>query len=48
MRQAISRTVRISIESYEDVSKCGKFGESFDSVLKRVLKEKRRSDDINT
>jgi predicted CopG family antitoxin len=42
MKQAmLSRTVRISNESYENVSKYGRFGESFDSVLKRVLNEKR-------
>lgn len=41
MKQTLSRTVRISNKSYEDVSKYGKFGESFDSVLKRVLNQKR-------
>ncbi|CAN5303616.1 hypothetical protein BH18THE2_BH18THE2_26050 [soil metagenome] len=36
----LSRTVRISNELYEDISKCGKFGDTFDSVLKRIIKEK--------
>jgi predicted CopG family antitoxin len=37
MVDSTTKTIRISNELYEGLAKQGKFGESFDDVLKRVL-----------
>jgi hypothetical protein len=34
-------TIRLTRETYEDLSKCGGFHETFDSVIKKLLEEKQ-------
>lgn len=32
------KTIRVSMKTYRALSKLGKFGESFDSIISRILK----------
>jgi predicted CopG family antitoxin len=39
--KAKTTTIRITRETYEDLSEYGRFHESFDSVIKKLLSEKQ-------
>jgi predicted CopG family antitoxin len=41
-----TKTIRISNELYDDLAKQGRFGESFNHVLKRILKERQKVGDV--
>lgn len=41
-----SRTIRVSYETYSDLSKHGTFGDSFDTVIRRLLVNEEKTEQV--